>query len=523
MSHLLLLLLLLGTAHASLSRVRVGASGHFVDEDGRALIFHGVNAVEKLQPFLPQQTGFDPMRSLSEIDAASLASWGFNVVRLGVMWVAVMPAPGAINHTYLAAVNQTVSMLAAHGIYTILDMHQDSMSPRFCGEGFPAWAVDQALAIAKFNVSDRRKRFPAPKRWPMDVDPATGLPSLERCREHNFFDYYATDEQTAARRAFFSSPAMHARFGDHWEAVARALGRTRGVLGYELFNEPYNANPWASDAAELQALYSALSRRIRAVDNETIVLYETHVLRGQFGDPSDFPPGGPGGAEYNDRQAYAFHIYCVNESLRVLEPFCDLAYDLGWFAAMRSQVGGGRMLTEFGAVGDSAVALDGLRAMTRDADSFLQSWAYWTYKPFDDITTSGAPGAEGFYRPDGTLQESKVAVLARPFAPVVAGLPLLSRYSDADGTFTLRYRVLRSTSSAVSRIFKHGRYHYPSGYTVAISPAGAASWKEVSDDVVEITHNVVVDPAASRAGGKVEIEIENEMEIEVLISRVPES
>ena len=29
-----------------------------------------------------------------------------------------------------------------HGIYTLLDMHQDVLSHKFCGEGVPDWAVD---------------------------------------------------------------------------------------------------------------------------------------------------------------------------------------------------------------------------------------------------------------------------------------------------------------------------------------------------------------------------------------------
>ena len=30
----------------------------------------------------------------------------------------------------------------SYGIYTLLDMHQDVLSGKFCGEGAPDWAVD---------------------------------------------------------------------------------------------------------------------------------------------------------------------------------------------------------------------------------------------------------------------------------------------------------------------------------------------------------------------------------------------
>ena len=29
-----------------------------------------------------------------------------------------------------------------YGIYSLLDMHQDALSDKFCGEGIPDWAVD---------------------------------------------------------------------------------------------------------------------------------------------------------------------------------------------------------------------------------------------------------------------------------------------------------------------------------------------------------------------------------------------
>ena len=61
-------------------------SKQFVDEKKRSKIFHGVNAVYKVPPYYPQTEGFDVNNSLSEIDSKNLRSWGFNVVRLGVMW-----------------------------------------------------------------------------------------------------------------------------------------------------------------------------------------------------------------------------------------------------------------------------------------------------------------------------------------------------------------------------------------------------------------------------------------------------
>ena len=61
----------------------------FKDAEGRSLILHGVNAVYKVPPYLPSSKSFDVEISLNEDDISDLVKWGFNFVRLGVMWEAV--------------------------------------------------------------------------------------------------------------------------------------------------------------------------------------------------------------------------------------------------------------------------------------------------------------------------------------------------------------------------------------------------------------------------------------------------
>ena len=46
------------------------SSNLIVDESGRARIFHGVNAVEKVGAYLPSSGAFDTARSLGRDDAA---------------------------------------------------------------------------------------------------------------------------------------------------------------------------------------------------------------------------------------------------------------------------------------------------------------------------------------------------------------------------------------------------------------------------------------------------------------------
>lgn len=97
---------------------------NLVDEHGRAILFHGVNAVYKVPPYIPTMTGkWTPEDSLNAQDIKYLKDWGFNFVRLGVMWEAVERVPGQYDESYLDQVEQLINNLGEAGIYTLVDMH----------------------------------------------------------------------------------------------------------------------------------------------------------------------------------------------------------------------------------------------------------------------------------------------------------------------------------------------------------------------------------------------------------------
>jgi len=71
--------------------------------DGRVAIMHGLNAVYKVPPFLPTQGQWTWNTSIVEEDIAFLHANGFNSLRLGLLWEALMPtSPAAFNETFLA-------------------------------------------------------------------------------------------------------------------------------------------------------------------------------------------------------------------------------------------------------------------------------------------------------------------------------------------------------------------------------------------------------------------------------------
>jgi endoglycosylceramidase len=70
-----------------------------------------------------------------------MVKWGFNFVRLGVMWEAVERSPGVYNATYMQAVNDLINKLGNRGIYTMVDAHQDVFARSICGEGMPTFYI----------------------------------------------------------------------------------------------------------------------------------------------------------------------------------------------------------------------------------------------------------------------------------------------------------------------------------------------------------------------------------------------
>lgn len=126
----------------------------FEDEANRSVLFHGVNIVYKVPPYLPSLRGdFDPELSLNQFDIDNLRKWGMNFVRLGVMWEAVETKPGVYDQDYLDKVESLINRLGEAGIYTLVDAHQDVFARSFCGEGMPDFYAKEAVGAEPACIS----------------------------------------------------------------------------------------------------------------------------------------------------------------------------------------------------------------------------------------------------------------------------------------------------------------------------------------------------------------------------------
>lgn len=459
-----------------------------------------MNAVYKLPPFIPTQNGFNSDTSLSVEDMANLRSWGFNMVRLGMMWSATTPSgPGQFNTSYLTNVRGLVESMGEFGIYTLLDGHQDLFSRKFCGEGVPDWAV-QPAAWAQGT-------FPFPIPHKVDKLGPRHYANITQCLQLPFVEWNLAAELQSSWYPLYHNQTLQREFAAHWGAVARVMNGSEYVLGYELLNEPLPCDgfhdldvlcylePDKTDQDRLMPLYEGAWDAIRESDQHHIVFYEPSVVEGDIHQPTGFTVG-PGGASANATQALAYHIYCVDQNAagditNLTSCFDNLDAGFKIAAANIEKVGGGHFMTEFGALGEGPTSIDTIHYEAGLADTLLESWAYWTFKGFHDITTQN-PATESFYHPNGTLQSDKVAALSRTYAQYIAGVPgsISMSYASKEParTFTLQYETNPSASNTTTVVYFNQDWHYPAGYSAKVVPEGALLVTSPERNFLHLTH-----------------------------------
>ena len=440
------------TTPAAVDGSRARPAGRWiVDPTGRVLVLHGLNMVYKVGSYAPDETGF------GEDDAAFLARHGFTTVRLGLIWKAVEPRPGQYDDAYLARIRRTTQILARHGIWTLLDFHQDLFHERFQGEGAPDWAVqDDGLP----------------------AQPQLGFP----------YNYFA---QGALNRAFdhfwANDPGpggvgLQDRYAAAWRHVATYFRSTPRVLGLDLLNEPWPGTGWETCAnpagcpvfdATLQAFSQRAINAIRSVDQETAIFYEPNVLFNNGAQTSVRPAG--------RRLGFSFHDYCLTAEANAEgsgSQACDTFDGLVWenLADHVAATGDAPLLTEFGATTDQLT----LRGMVDRAASYETGWQYWAYCGCSDPTTTG-PGAtqalvfDPAKVPAGTnIDWAKLRSIVIPHPLAVSGTPTRYHFDRAMRVFRATWSERRALGGGA---FPRGsrttisvpRLVYPKGYRVTVT------------------------------------------------------
>ncbi len=415
--------------------ILIGHAGRWLTNgDGQVVILHGLNMVNKQLPYEPAAVGF------ASAAASTLADNGLDVVRLGVVYTAVEPEPGAFSGAYLNSIAGTVAQLARRGLYSLLDFHQDQMSVGFGGEGFPEWSVDTG------GLPERRYVFP--------------------------LGYTASSALAAAYDNFWANRpgpggiGLQQRYSAAWQYVARRFANDAWVIGYDLFNEPWPAH---SSDSELGAFYKSVIEAIRSVDRVHLIFYEPYVLF-DFGTPTSLPALG------DSDLGMSFHDYCL-QSASAHAAACGAGEEhvLANALSRSRSTGDALVLSEFGATSD----LSYLGRLVAEADSNQMSWIEWAYCGCGDPTGTIPPSIEGLVsdpRLPGTgsnVDTAKLAVLAEPYPRVTSGTPASYSFDPRSHTFVLHF----TTRSPTGKVFAPGSctalvvppIQFPHGYVVTVT------------------------------------------------------
>jgi endoglycosylceramidase len=443
-----------------------------LDRKGRVVVLHGVNMVNKKPPYHPAALGF------GKDDVKAIKGMGFNTVRVGIVYKGLESRRGRYDDAYLAEVLKTVRLLERNGIHPLVDFHQDMYNERFNGQGFPDWAVrDDGLP------PEPDQGFPANYLI---------MPALQRAYDHFFADVDLQEPYAAA-----------------WAHVAGRFKGERGLLGFDVFNEPFPGTQWQTCANPggcpgLDAKLAAFSKRvfdaIRAVDRRNVLWWEPYLV---FNNGAQTSHGDTGHA----RAGMSFHMYCLGETPGLPQSEGPDSGGCGFedglvldnAEAVSGQTGDALLLSEFGATDN----LETLARVVTEADAARMSWQYWSWWNADVCCDRPVEGVIRDIRKPPTadnLKQEKLDVLVRPYPQAVAGTPERWSFDPSTHVFDLEYSLKpagrRRPTYTPTEVWVPRR-QYPKGYTV--KAAGAR--------VVSRPNSQLLRLRAKKSAGKVTVQV----------------
>eukprot|EP00475_Leptophrys_vorax_P035095 TRINITY_DN5745_c0_g1_i1.p1 TRINITY_DN5745_c0_g1~~TRINITY_DN5745_c0_g1_i1.p1 ORF type:complete len:531 (-),score=105.03 TRINITY_DN5745_c0_g1_i1:143-1735(-) len=425
-----------------------------IDSEGRERHFRGFNTIVKGPPYLPVTDHFDWRWSLSKEDFQIMFDMGLNVIRLGVMWPGVEPVRNQYNHTYLKLLSSIVDQAGEYGINVVLDMHQDTLSAKTCGEGIPDWAFD--------GDPD----FPFPWPFYQKITPGPdGHPTPEECSHVNSPGELTKSASYAYQSIYSNRDGLRDSFANCWKVVAAHFRHAKNIVGYNLINEPFAGDIWqnpallvpgVADTFNLQPLYNVVARAIREVDEDTLILFEGVTWDNLWLGFTDVP----GGEDYRNRSVLSYHHYYITEhgpNIVKIEP--TVQQRLKDSARLKC----GLMMTE---VGTTTVPLEDRHIL----DKFKQSVISWCYKRYYGIT---GDGDTIFLDPNGTMNMPLAYNMSRPYPAAVAGQTVSWKHSTAssgEDHFEFQF-ILDPSIDSPSVVHFNSVLYFRSGWMFTVSPA----------------------------------------------------
>lgn len=341
--------------------LHTSADHHIVDDLDREVLLRGVN-VTSLGEYWQGDPDHLPTQALTEADWQEMAATGFSVIRLVVHWSRLEPTRGAFDTAYVAQIDAYVKAAADHGIYTVIDMHQDAYTA-FLHTDNPAECT---------GTTAPAKGWDGAPKWAVIDD------GLSTCISG---DRNSSPAVTAAWNHFYAnSDGIRDRFVATWGALAKHFAGRPEVAGYNLLNEPEVAAP----AAEIRPLYNQLladtTAAIRAAEAGAsfghLIIIELAFAAGhpEYGlvipDPSSVGMS-------VDNVVYGPHNYAeaIGNGLGL-----DIGQMSDVYKTMADKIGAPMWIGEHGFWSTSADTLEKLGRYALDEDAKAMGGAWWQWR-----------------------------------------------------------------------------------------------------------------------------------------------
>jgi endoglycosylceramidase len=383
-------------------------NGQLQDSLNRTVVLRGVNL--RADGFFD---GFHKHRPLPPVSAEDCRiigeDLGMNTVRLAINWSLLEPTRGQLDQNYIDKISKLIGDCAGHGVYTLVDLHQDGWSKYVGEDGAPFWAHRPALAP---EAMDERNGGNATTSVPVQL----------------------------AFGAFFSDHAgLVMDYASMAARVAQIIEHVPGVIGLELINEPMVLAP-----GDLESFYGAVAPAVRTAAPTLPIYFEPDAVRNvvDLANPS---------ALGVDDTVYAPHLYTgvfqgdwkVGQDSRIED-------SVGRMLNEAKTTKGALVITEFGHHPAQDVGAAWLTAAFHSLDQHALSALFWVYEEWP--STCGGASCWGLYdeAPDGnadggtpasftrTLRPAAVTLVGRAYPAAIAGRLDSFTYDPASRTLNVQ-------------------------------------------------------------------------------------
>jgi endoglycosylceramidase len=216
----------------------------FIDPEGRQVLMHGASVINK-----SRADNYQPR--VTEEDFAQMRAWGWNCIRLGILWDGLEPKINQFDEEYLKKLDGWIALARKHDIYVFLDMHQDLYSYKY-SDGAPEWAT---------LIDDQEHPSETGAVWD---DAYLTSPAIQRAFD-NFW----------ANKPCSDGVGVQDHFAAAWKKVAERYKDEPIVIGYDLFNEP---NIGSGNLQAMDAILVAAALAISEKDAPAPAITPVEVL-----------------------------------------------------------------------------------------------------------------------------------------------------------------------------------------------------------------------------------------------------